>query len=73
MGPRAGLDRRKFSSPPGFDPEPSARSSVAIPIEIPGPPTHTHTHTHARAHTYNLLTFYQVFIIKLKKSDSLFP
>ena len=31
MGPRAGLDGRKFSSPPGFDP--------AIPTELPGPPT----------------------------------
>ena len=26
MGPRAGLDGRKISSPPGFDPRPSARS-----------------------------------------------
>jgi len=24
VGPRAGLDRRKISSPPGFDPRPSS-------------------------------------------------
>ena len=34
----AGLDGRKISSPPGFDPEPSSPgSSVAIPTELPGP------------------------------------
>ena len=33
MGPRAGLDGRKISSLPGFDPS----SSVAIPTELPGP------------------------------------
>ena len=33
MGPRAGLDGRKISSPPGFDPGPS----IAIPNELPGP------------------------------------
>ena len=43
MGPRAGLEGRKISSPPGFNPEPPARSSVAIPTELPGPHTHTHT------------------------------
>ena len=37
MGPRAGLDGRKFSSPPGFDPGPSSPYSVAIPTELPGP------------------------------------
>ena len=37
MGPRAGLDRRKISSPPGFDPGPSSQYSVAIPTELPGP------------------------------------
>jgi len=36
VGPRAGLDGRKISSPPGFDRGPS-RSSVAIPSEPPGP------------------------------------
>ena len=34
MGPRAGLDRRKISSPPGFDPGPSSPLSVAIPTEL---------------------------------------
>ena len=37
MGPRAGLDGRKISSPPGFDPGPSTPYSVAIPTELPGP------------------------------------
>ena len=32
MGPRAGLDGRKISSPPGFDPGPSSPLSVAIPM-----------------------------------------
>jgi len=37
VGPRAGLDGRKISSPPGFYPGPSSPKSVAIPIELPGP------------------------------------
>ena len=37
MGPRAGLDGRKISSPPGFDPGPSKPYSVAVPTELPGP------------------------------------
>ena len=37
MGPRAGLDGWKISSPPGFDPGPSSPQSVAIPTELPGP------------------------------------
>ena len=37
MSPRAGLDWRKISSPPGFDPGPSSPQSVAIPTELPGP------------------------------------
>ena len=37
MGPRAGLDGWKISSPPGFDPGPSSPLSVAIPTELPGP------------------------------------
>ena len=37
MGPRAGLDGREISSPPGFDPGPSNPKSVAIPTELPGP------------------------------------
>ena len=37
MGPRAGLDERKISSPPGFDPGPSSPKSVAIPTELPSP------------------------------------
>ena len=37
MGPRAGLDGRKISSPPGFDPGPSIPQSLAIPTELPGP------------------------------------
>ena len=37
MGPRAGLDGRKISSSPGFDPGPSSPYSVVIPTELPGP------------------------------------
>ena len=37
MGPRVGVERRKISSPPGFDPGTPARSSIAIPNELPGP------------------------------------
>ena len=37
MGPRAGLDGRKMSSPPGFDPGPSSPQSVTMPTELPGP------------------------------------
>ena len=36
MGPRAGVDGREISSPPGFDPGPSSPYSVAIPTELPG-------------------------------------
>ena len=38
MGPNAGLDERKISSPLGFDPGSSSPQSVAIPTELPGPP-----------------------------------
>jgi len=37
VGPRAGLDGRKISSTPGFDPGPSSPQSVAIPTELPDP------------------------------------
>jgi hypothetical protein len=37
VGPGAGLDGRKISSPPGFDPGPSIPLSVAVPTELPGP------------------------------------
>ena len=42
MGPRAGLDGRKISSPPGFDPGPPSPYSVAIPTELPGPDTNSY-------------------------------
>jgi len=35
VGPRAGMDGRKISSPPGFDSGPSSPKSVAIPTELP--------------------------------------
>ena len=35
--PRAGLDGRKVSSLPGFDPGTSSPQSVAIPTELPCP------------------------------------
>jgi hypothetical protein len=37
VGPRAGLDGRKISSTPGFDPGPSRPYSVAKPTELPDP------------------------------------
>ena len=37
MGPRAGLDGRKISSTPEFDPGRSSPWSVAIPTELTGP------------------------------------
>jgi len=37
MGPRVGLDGRKISSPPEFDPGPSSPYTVALPTELPGP------------------------------------
>jgi hypothetical protein len=36
VGPRAGLDGRKISSPPGFDTGPSSPWSVIITTELPG-------------------------------------
>jgi len=36
-GPRTGLEGRKISSSPGFDPGPSSLYSVTIPTELPGP------------------------------------
>jgi len=38
-GTRASLYGRKISSPPGFNPKPSTRISVAIPTELPDPQT----------------------------------
>ena len=35
VGPRAGLDGRKISSPPGSDPGPLSPLSVTIPTELP--------------------------------------
>ena len=46
VGPRAGLDGRKISSPPGFDPGPSSPYSVAIPTELPGPHMNTVANIH---------------------------
>jgi len=37
VGHRAGLEGRKISSPPGFDPGPFSPYSVAIPTELPDP------------------------------------
>ena len=62
VGPRAGLDGRKMSSPPVFDPGPSSPWSVAIPTELPGPHTHTHIHTHTHTHIY----IYFIFIFPCK-------
>jgi len=40
VGPRAGLDGRKISAPPGVDPDWATH------------PTHTHTHTHTHIYIY---------------------
>ena len=37
VGPRAVVDGRKISSPPGFDPGPSSQQSVTVPSELHGP------------------------------------
>ena len=37
MGPRAGLDGLKISSPAGFDPGRSSPKSLDLPTELPGP------------------------------------
>jgi len=39
VGPRDGLDGRKISFPPRFDPGTSSPYSVAIPAELPDPLT----------------------------------
>ena len=44
MGPMAGLDEQKISSPPGFDPGPSSPQSVAIPTELPGSQIYRYLH-----------------------------
>jgi len=55
VGTRAGLEWRKISSPPGFDPwtvQPG--SSVAIPTELPGPQTKRYLFTnHKLRGTYS--------------------
>jgi len=39
VGPRVGLEGRKISSQPGFDPGSSSSLSVAVPTQLPGPLT----------------------------------
>ena len=46
VGPRAGLDGRKISSPPGFYPGPSSPQSIVIPsTDYPIPTTDYPAHT----------------------------
>jgi len=54
MGPTAGLDGRKISLSPGFDPGPSSPYSVAIPTERPS----THTRREQRKFLGVLQAFY---------------
>ena len=58
MGPRAGLDGRKISFPPGFDPGTSSPYSVATPTELPGPQTFhvLHENKHKISETANNMT-----------------
>jgi len=59
VGPRAVLDGRKISSPPGFDPGPFSPLSVAIPTCASAchidttPISHTETPTHDETRTHN--------------------
>ena len=53
MGSRAGLDGRKISSPPGFDPGPSSPQSATILTELP-------------AHYMNSNDFNLILLINLK-------
>jgi hypothetical protein len=46
--PGAGLDERKISPPPGFDPrtvQPVVSLSLSLSLSLSRPHTHTHTHT----------------------------
>ena len=60
VGPRAGLDGRKISSPLGFDPGLSARSSVAIPTELPVPHVYGKDVKYIRTFHKNLLHSHSV-------------
>jgi len=51
VGPMAGMEGRKISSPSGFDPGTSSPYSVAIPTELPGP--HPHPHKRPESGTQN--------------------
>jgi len=62
VGPRAGLDGRKISSPPGFDPGPSSLLSVAIPTELPGPHTHIYIYIYTGCPWRNVPYFGRVFL-----------
>ena len=63
MGPKAGLDGRKISSPPGFDPDRPARSHSLYRLSYPAhiiyiyTYTYTHTHTHTQTHTHIHIQF----------------
>jgi len=51
VGSRAGLDRRKISSPPGVDPGPPS-PQLSRYTDWASRPTHTHTHTHTHIYIY---------------------
>ena len=48
VGPRAGLDGRKISSQPGFDPGPSSPKSVTVLTELPNPPRSLYSSLNSR-------------------------
>ena len=58
MGPRAGLDGRKITSPPVSDPGPSRPN----PTELPGPHTHTHTYIYIYIYIYIYTVFVHIYI-----------
>ena len=69
MGPRAGLDGRKISSPPGFHPrtvQPVAQSlyRLSYPAHTN---THKHTHIHTHTHTHKLTYIRYYFCMMTNK------
>jgi len=71
-GRRAGLDGRKISSPPGFDPRPSSPSSVVISTELPGP-HYIYIYVCVCMYVYMCIYIYIYIYINTHIQFSLFP
>ena len=63
MGPRAGLDGRKISSPPGFDPGPSSPVDQSLYRLSYGPISF---YVHHIKYTYTFATFEVLTAVLLK-------